>query len=240
MNTNMTEGAVVADHAKLLLSWLPDTWSGIVTIVRSTSGTNKPTFKDNKDMILGEDIRRRNSGEYPNSFLNASDDAPSCCVEEYYESWVMDSGTSFHATPCMGMMKNFKLFLVKLTGDGDEDGESSNYETGDGDNINPQPRRKFPESPIPIRDGDGNVNRFPDGDGDGDEAEKQGWGWLRIFTKGHKIKPKRTKPSTEWKEREKVKSQSREVKVKDEAEPEEILKGPTRIHLMGRVSPLSI
>ncbi|GKB02280.1 hypothetical protein Tco_0830369 [Tanacetum coccineum] len=103
--------------AKLPLSWLPDTWSGIVTTVRSTSGTNKLTFKDNKDMILGEDIRRRNSGEYPNSFLrsiDASNDAPSCCVEEYYESWVMDSGTSFHATPCIGMMKNFKLLLAKV------------------------------------------------------------------------------------------------------------------------------
>ncbi|GJR21864.1 hypothetical protein Tco_0970391 [Tanacetum coccineum] len=45
---------------------------------------------------------------------------------------------------------------------------------------------------------------------------------------------------TERENEKSVKSQSQKVKVKDEAESEEILNGPTRTHLMGRVSPLSL
>nr|GEZ50051.1 retrovirus-related Pol polyprotein from transposon TNT 1-94 [Tanacetum cinerariifolium] len=191
VNTNMTEGAAVADHvnefnsviskllsidikfddemhALLLLSSLPDSWSGTVTAVSSTSGTNKLTFEGIRDMIIREDIRKRNYEEYPNSLLSATghgkksnrsrsrsrkklasentgnitcwnygkkrdiinqceatkgvvnvsmdafDDALLCCVEEYYESWVMDSGASFHATPSMGRTKNFKPLLRKV------------------------------------------------------------------------------------------------------------------------------
>nr|GEW66920.1 retrovirus-related Pol polyprotein from transposon TNT 1-94 [Tanacetum cinerariifolium] len=191
VNTKMTEGAAVADHvtmfnsviskllsidikfndemqALLLLSSLPDSWSGTVTAVSSTSGTNKLTFEGIRDMIIGEDIRKRNYKEYPNSLLSvtghgkksnrsrsgsrkklasgntgnitcwncgkkrdiinqceatkgvvnvsmdAFDDALLCCVEEYYESWVMDSGALFYATPSMGMMKNFKPLLRKV------------------------------------------------------------------------------------------------------------------------------
>lgn len=38
-----------------------------------------------------------------------SDDALICCVERSVESWVMDSGASFHATPCKDLMLNFRL-----------------------------------------------------------------------------------------------------------------------------------
>nr|GEY02780.1 retrovirus-related Pol polyprotein from transposon TNT 1-94 [Tanacetum cinerariifolium] len=164
----MTEGATVSNYALLLLSSLPDSWSDTVIAVSSTSCTNKMTFKDIRDMILGEDIRRRKFGEYPNSLLSAtshgrksnrgrsgsrkkspsentrnitcwnygqnrhiksqceaakvavnvfvdvSDDALLCCVEEYCESWVIDLGASFHAIPCMGMIKNFNWLFEKV------------------------------------------------------------------------------------------------------------------------------
>ncbi|GKF09831.1 hypothetical protein Tco_0044055, partial [Tanacetum coccineum] len=71
-------------------------------------------------------------------------------------------------------------------------------------------------------------------------GNRVGNGYLR---KGQKSKSKRTKSSTEWKS---VKSQSQQksqpdkvkVKVKVGAEIEEIVNGPTRTHLMDRVSPL--
>ncbi|KAL8106789.1 hypothetical protein AgCh_023527 [Apium graveolens] len=37
------------------------------------------------------------------------DDALICCVECSVESWVMDSGASFHATPCKDLMLNFRV-----------------------------------------------------------------------------------------------------------------------------------
>nr|KYP53220.1 Retrovirus-related Pol polyprotein from transposon TNT 1-94 [Cajanus cajan] len=79
VNTKMGEGASVTDHvnefnslllrlvsvdikfddevqALLLLSSLPDSWSGTVTAVSSTSGTTKLDFEGIRDLILGEDI----------------------------------------------------------------------------------------------------------------------------------------------------------------------------------------
>ena len=44
----------------LLLSSLPDSWSQTVTAVCSSS--TKITFDGIRDLILGEDSRRRNSG----------------------------------------------------------------------------------------------------------------------------------------------------------------------------------
>ncbi|KAL9262034.1 Retrovirus-related Pol polyprotein from transposon TNT 1-94-like protein, partial [Drosera capensis] len=93
VNTKMREGACVTDHVNefnsilsrltlvqvvfddeiqtlLLLSSLPDSWSGTVTAVASTSGTTKLTFNGIRDLILNEDIRRRNSGETAGSLLS--------------------------------------------------------------------------------------------------------------------------------------------------------------------------
>ncbi|GJW54919.1 NB-ARC domains-containing protein [Tanacetum coccineum] len=122
VNTKMTEGATVADHinefnsviskllsvdimfddemqALLLLSSLPDSWSGSVTVVGSTSG-RRSKCEDAKGVV--------------NVSMDAFDDALLCCIEEYCESWVMDSGASLHATPCVGMMNNFKPLLGKV------------------------------------------------------------------------------------------------------------------------------
>ena len=90
----MNEGDCVADHvnefnsilarlasvdikfddevqALLLASSLPDSWSGFVTAISNSSGSGKMTFDGVRDSILGEDIRRRNSGESSGSLLSA-------------------------------------------------------------------------------------------------------------------------------------------------------------------------
>ncbi|GJU47681.1 retrovirus-related pol polyprotein from transposon TNT 1-94 [Tanacetum coccineum] len=96
VNTKMNEGASVADHvnefnsilsrlmsvdikfddevqALLLLSSLPESWSGTVTAVSGSTGSTKLKFDNIRDLILGEDIRRKTSGEYSNSLLSAED-----------------------------------------------------------------------------------------------------------------------------------------------------------------------
>ncbi|GAA0175765.1 hypothetical protein LIER_28878 [Lithospermum erythrorhizon] len=85
-NLWMTEGASVAQHlnelnsvttqlssveiefddevrALILLSSLSDSWNATVTTVSSSSGSNKLKFDDVRDLVLSEEIRRRESGE---------------------------------------------------------------------------------------------------------------------------------------------------------------------------------
>ncbi|GJV84977.1 retrovirus-related pol polyprotein from transposon TNT 1-94 [Tanacetum coccineum] len=82
----MKEGASVADHlngfnlilsrlmsvdikfddevqALLLLSSLPESWSGTLTSISGLTGTIKLKFDNIRDLILGEDIRRKTFGE---------------------------------------------------------------------------------------------------------------------------------------------------------------------------------
>ncbi|GKA71685.1 hypothetical protein Tco_0777824 [Tanacetum coccineum] len=96
VNTKMEEGASVADHvnefnsilsrlmlvdinfddevhALLLLSSLPESWSGTVTAVSGSTGTTKLTFDSIHDLILREDIRKKTFREYSNFLLSAED-----------------------------------------------------------------------------------------------------------------------------------------------------------------------
>ncbi|GKD85470.1 hypothetical protein Tco_1356624 [Tanacetum coccineum] len=96
VNTKMNEGASVADHvnefnsilsrlmsfdikfddevqALLLLSSLPESWTGTVTAVSGSTGSTKLKFNNICNLILGEDIHRKTSGEYSNSLLSAKD-----------------------------------------------------------------------------------------------------------------------------------------------------------------------
>ncbi|GJV43320.1 putative RNA-directed DNA polymerase [Tanacetum coccineum] len=96
VNTKMKEGASVADHvnefnsilsrlmsvdikfddevqALLLLSSLPKSSSGTITTVSGSTGSTKLKFDNIRDLILGEDIRRKTSGEYSNSLLSTED-----------------------------------------------------------------------------------------------------------------------------------------------------------------------
>ena len=150
-------------RALILLSSLPDSWSATVTAVSSSSGSNKLKFDDVRDLVLSEEIRRRQSGEsstssvlhtesrgrsstrgnrqnsnsktiecwncgktghYKNqcrlppknqeakdeaSFASTSDegDALICSLESKEESWVLDSGASFHATSQKEFFENY-------------------------------------------------------------------------------------------------------------------------------------
>ncbi|KAL8123060.1 hypothetical protein AgCh_011151 [Apium graveolens] len=58
-------------QALMLASSLPDSWSGFVTAISNSSGSGKMTFDGVRDSILGEDIRRRKSGESSGSLLSA-------------------------------------------------------------------------------------------------------------------------------------------------------------------------
>ncbi|KAD3640096.1 hypothetical protein E3N88_29319 [Mikania micrantha] len=120
--------------AVLLLSSLPDSWSGTVTAVTNSVGTDGLTFEKIRDLVLGEDVRRRgakagsssemfyvgrgrensrdsskNSGGLNTAEASYSDDdALILCSESSVESWVMDSDASFHATHSNDGMRNVK------------------------------------------------------------------------------------------------------------------------------------
>uniref|UniRef100_A0A803NDX7 Retrovirus-related Pol polyprotein from transposon TNT 1-94-like beta-barrel domain-containing protein n=1 Tax=Chenopodium quinoa TaxID=63459 RepID=A0A803NDX7_CHEQI len=101
--------------ALILLSSLPDSWNATVTAVSSSSGNNKLKFDDVCDLVLSEEIRRRESGTIKNqckrtpkgkevkaeanvTSTGEGDDTLICSLESKEESWVLDSGASFHAT----------------------------------------------------------------------------------------------------------------------------------------------
>ncbi|VFQ74176.1 unnamed protein product [Cuscuta campestris] len=202
VNTRMKNGTSVTEHinklnsilarllsvgikfddevqALLLLSSLPDTWSGTNTAVTSSAGPDRFTFEKIRDLVLGEDVRRRSSGESSEESLNivrgrgnnrgsgsknrqrsrsktrdssgvtcwkckevghfrnqcpkevkqvkiargsASDeDLFICCAESSVDSWVMDSGASFHATHSGEALQNLVVGdfgKVRLADDG--------------------------------------------------------------------------------------------------------------------------
>ena len=56
-------------QALLLLSSLPDSWSGKVTTVTNSAGSDGFTFEKIRDLILGKDVQRRSSGELSSESL---------------------------------------------------------------------------------------------------------------------------------------------------------------------------
>ena len=158
-------------RALILLSSLPDSWNATVTAVSSSSGNSKLKFDDVRDLVLSEEIRRRDSGETSNSsalhtesrgrtsernsnrgrsksrrgksrwgkkdfncyncgkkghfkkdcrapkkdtgaqesahVTEEAGDAMILSVNSPIESWILDSGASFHATPCQEIMENY-------------------------------------------------------------------------------------------------------------------------------------
>ncbi|GKC39689.1 hypothetical protein Tco_1052073, partial [Tanacetum coccineum] len=60
-------------HAMLLLSSLPESWSGTIITVSGSIGNTKLTFDNICDLIHGEDIRRKTFREYSNSLLSVEE-----------------------------------------------------------------------------------------------------------------------------------------------------------------------
>jgi len=54
----------------LLISSLSDSWSGTVTTITNLAGPDEFTFEKIRDLVLGEDVRRRNYGELSSESLN--------------------------------------------------------------------------------------------------------------------------------------------------------------------------
>ncbi|KAE8693764.1 putative galacturonosyltransferase-like 4 [Hibiscus syriacus] len=181
-------------RALILLSSLPDSWNATVTAVSSSSGNSKLKFDDVRDLVLSEEIRRRESGEASTSsalhtksrgrtsernsnhgrsksrrgksttgkkdftcyncgkkghfkrdcralkkntgaqesanVTEETGDAMILSVNSPIESWILDSGASFHSTPCREIMENYvsgdfgKVHLaddetLKIVGKGD-------------------------------------------------------------------------------------------------------------------------
>ncbi|GJX77039.1 hypothetical protein Tco_0323850 [Tanacetum coccineum] len=165
LGKNIKEGASVADHVNefnsilsslmlvdikfndevhtlLLLSSLPESRSDTVIAVSGSTGTTKLNFDNIRDLILGEDICRKTSGEYSNSLLSAKDkgmgrkqergqkqnrsrskskkrardydDALVSCVENMIDDRIMNSGASFHATYWKEEFERFKIRSSKV------------------------------------------------------------------------------------------------------------------------------
>src|SRR6187200_252831 len=60
-------------QALLLLSSLSESWFGTVTAVSSSTNGTKLSFESIRNLILSEDIRRKNTGESSNSILSTED-----------------------------------------------------------------------------------------------------------------------------------------------------------------------
>ena len=197
-NSRMTEGASVAQHlnelslittqlssvgiefddevrALIILSSLPESWNAIVTAVSGSTGSQKLRYDDVCDLVLNEEIRRKESGESSSSSIlqtesrgrsstkgngrgkskdrrsksknrqskkniecwncgksghyknqcksarknqeakdeasvastSGEDDVLICSLESKEESWVLDSGASFHATSQREFFENY-------------------------------------------------------------------------------------------------------------------------------------
>ncbi|KAE8686500.1 cytochrome P450 71A9-like [Hibiscus syriacus] len=133
-NLRMAEGASMAQHlnelntittqlssveiefddevrALILLSSLPDSWNATVTAVSSSSGNIKLKFDDVRDLgHFKRDCRalKKDTGAQESANMTEeTGDAMILSVNSPIESWILDSGASFHSTPCREIMENY-------------------------------------------------------------------------------------------------------------------------------------
>ncbi|GJS64543.1 retrovirus-related pol polyprotein from transposon TNT 1-94 [Tanacetum coccineum] len=140
VNTKMNEGASIADHvnefnsilsrlmsvdikfddevqALLLLSSLPESWSGTVTAVSGSTGVQKTkagveSKTEDRSRTKVDQNQRREDKEV-NMAAGDYDDALVCCVENTIDDRIMDSGASFHATYCKEELESWTLKDVR-------------------------------------------------------------------------------------------------------------------------------
>ncbi|VFR01674.1 unnamed protein product [Cuscuta campestris] len=88
----------------ILLSSLPESWDNVITAISISRGSKKLRFDEIRDVVLSE---TENIG-----------DALILSVDNLVQSWILDSGASFHSSPSKELFQNFKsenfgkVFLV--------------------------------------------------------------------------------------------------------------------------------
>ncbi|GKA81471.1 retrovirus-related pol polyprotein from transposon TNT 1-94, partial [Tanacetum coccineum] len=85
-------------QALLLLSSLPESWSGTGTTVSGSTGTTKLKFDNIRDLILGEDIHRKTSVECSSSLLTSKDKEVHMAIRDYDDA----------------LLERFKLYFSKV------------------------------------------------------------------------------------------------------------------------------
>ncbi|KAB5537969.1 hypothetical protein DKX38_015502 [Salix brachista] len=135
-------------RAVIILASMPNSWEAMRMAVSNSAGKSKLNYDDIRDLILVEEVRKRDSGEISgsSSALNtghikrncknlrkAGNDNANVVTEEVQnalllavhstvEDWILDSGASFHASSHQELMQNYiaggKVYL--------DDGEALN------------------------------------------------------------------------------------------------------------------
>ncbi|GJR31504.1 retrovirus-related pol polyprotein from transposon TNT 1-94 [Tanacetum coccineum] len=85
-------------QALLLLSSLPESWSGTGTTVSGSTGATKLKFDNIRDLILGEDIHRKTSVECSSSLLTSKDKEVHMAIRDYDDA----------------LLERFKLYFSKV------------------------------------------------------------------------------------------------------------------------------
>ncbi|RVW60263.1 Retrovirus-related Pol polyprotein from transposon TNT 1-94 [Vitis vinifera] len=103
-------------RALIVLASLPNSWEAMRMAVSNSTGKEKLKYNDIRDLILAEEIRRRDAGETSGSgsALNLEtrgreevQDALLLAVDSPLDDWVLDSGASFHTTPHREIIQNY-------------------------------------------------------------------------------------------------------------------------------------
>ncbi|VFQ92713.1 unnamed protein product [Cuscuta campestris] len=119
--SNMYEKPYAMNKALILLSSMPESWDTVVAAISSSRGTEKLRFDEIRDVVLSEghfkvDCKKpkkkqnQKSGDDSDSVNSAEDigDALILSVDSPVESWILDSGASFHSSPSKELFQNFK------------------------------------------------------------------------------------------------------------------------------------
>ncbi|GKC36351.1 retrovirus-related pol polyprotein from transposon TNT 1-94 [Tanacetum coccineum] len=118
-------------QALLLLSSLPESWSGTITTVIGSTGTTKFKFDNIRAESKTDGRSKTEKGYFQNQFpkpvaskdkevniaVRDYDDALVCCVENTIEDRIMDYSASFHATFCKEELEKFRLCSGKTLKD---------------------------------------------------------------------------------------------------------------------------
>ncbi|KAB5556119.1 hypothetical protein DKX38_007028 [Salix brachista] len=87
-------------RALILLASLPNGWEAMRMAVSNSAGKSKLNYDDIRDLILAEEVRRRDSAE-------EVQDALLLAVHNAVDDWVLDSGASFHTSSHRESMQNY-------------------------------------------------------------------------------------------------------------------------------------